>query len=149
MQNPEIDGLVSDAEGAANSATGLAGNFMEVSLDYSRDRGRFFRLIGLQFRRDLHENSARQVDGIADSVSGAMDSGIDQDTDLADTIMPERRGLFGDNATPSQSSPSSQSSQPSKQKQSNNMLKEIATESGLGGLFGNAHHGLGLFPVCS
>lgn len=56
--------------------------------------------------------------------------------------------MFNEDPTPSQSSPSSQSSQPSKQKQSNNMLKEIASESGLGELLGNAHHGLGLFPVC-
>lgn len=49
-----------------------------------------------------------------------------------------------------QSAPSSQGSQDSQDsKQSNNILQEIAKESGLGGLFGNAHHGIGLLPVCS
>lgn len=46
------------------------------------------KLTKSQFRRDVHEISARQVDGIADSVTDAMDSGVDQVTDLADTIMP-------------------------------------------------------------
>lgn len=31
----------------------------------------------------------------------------------------------------------------------NDALAQLASESGLGGLFaGNTHHGLGLFPVC-
>lgn len=62
------------------------------------------------------------------------------------THSQERRDTTDEEATPSQSSPKPHGSQ--EPKQSTNMLKEIASESGLGGLFGNAHHGLGLFPVC-
>jgi hypothetical protein len=28
-------------------------------------------------------------------------------------------------------------------------MKELARESGLGGLIGNAHHGVGILPVCN
>ena len=45
--------------------------------------------------------------------------------------------------------PASQEGQGKKgeSKGSSNPLKELAGASGLGGIFGNAHHGLGLFPV--
>lgn len=47
--------------------------------------------------------------------------------------------------------PGQSKSQPQSAKgdKKNDPLAKLASESGLGGLFaGNAHHGLGLFPVC-
>lgn len=55
--------------------------------------------------------------------------------------------MADEEATPRQSSPSQSGSQKSNQ-HSNNPLKEIVSQSGLGGLFGHSHHGLGLLPVC-
>lgn len=51
--------------------------------------------------------------------------------------------MSNEEATPSQSSPDSQ-----EPKKTNSIFKELTGEGGLGGLFGNAHHGLGLIPVC-
>ena len=42
-----------------------------------------------------------------------------------------------------------ESHQMKKQSEQKNPLAELADESGLGALFGNSHHGLGLFPVRS
>lgn len=56
----------------------------------------------------------------------------------------ERRDVPGTR----QSAPITSGSQASNQ-QSNNPLEAIASETGLGALFGNAQHGVGLLPVCS
>lgn len=99
------------------------------------------------------------VGEISDAVNGALDKGVDQDTDIADQVMPvrsqtsdpkheikllmslqERRDMGEEEASPHQ--------RKQQQQQQNNPLKALASESGLGSLFGHSHHGLGLLPVC-
>ncbi|KAJ6014019.1 hypothetical protein N7540_008610 [Penicillium herquei] len=46
-----------------------------------------------------------------------------------------------------QSGKEDKESKPAKPSKSNNPLAELASESGLGQLFGNAHHGVGLIPI--
>lgn len=109
----------------------------------------------------MHQNNARQVDGIADAVNSALDYGVDKETGLADTIVVSyspfdqtslrltaqgRRDVNNEEARPSQAAPGQSSSQQSGEK-SNDPLQQLASKAGLGGLIGNSHHGVGLLPV--
>ncbi|KAJ5325004.1 hypothetical protein N7476_003604 [Penicillium atrosanguineum] len=134
--------LIGEGEGAATDA---AAGALSAAADI------------MPIRRDSSDGG-----DIADSVSDALDNGIDASTDAADMAMPVRRDLGGlsdltasltagknnkDQAppTPGQSKSQPQADQYDKK---NDPLAQLASESGLGKLFaGNAHHGLGIFPM--
>ncbi|KAJ5732071.1 hypothetical protein N7493_003552 [Penicillium malachiteum] len=84
---------------------------------------------------------SRQFEGIWTLVHGLTSGAV-----LSRDMSNDEAKKPGQEAQP-QDAQSDKEIKPAKPSKSNNPLAELASESGLGQLFGNAHHGVGLLPM--
>ncbi|KAJ5702917.1 hypothetical protein N7488_010465 [Penicillium malachiteum] len=101
-------------------------------------------------------NGAFRDDSLPDNFGDLSSSTFKTGMEIATGVVPLpvlSRDMSNDEAkkpgqeAQAQDAQSDKESKPAKPSKSNNPLAELASESGLGQLFGNAHHGVGLLPM--